>query len=62
MLQDGRSRVRFPIKSLDFSIHLFLPAALSTQPLTNEYQEFYGGKEQPVRKADNLTAIYEPIS
>jgi hypothetical protein len=28
MLQAGRSRVRFPIRSLDFSIYLILPAAL----------------------------------
>jgi hypothetical protein len=29
----------------------------------NDYQEFSwggGGKERPARKADNLTAIYEP--
>jgi hypothetical protein len=38
MLQAGRSRVRFPMRSLDFSIGLILPAALKprgpTQPLT----------------------------
>jgi hypothetical protein len=28
MLQAGRSRVRFPMSSLDFSIYLILPAAL----------------------------------
>jgi hypothetical protein len=28
MLQAGRSRVRTPMKSLDFSIDLILPAAL----------------------------------
>jgi hypothetical protein len=28
MLQAARSRVRFPIRSLDFSIDLILPAAL----------------------------------
>jgi hypothetical protein len=28
MLQAGRSRVRFPMRSLDFSIDLILPAAL----------------------------------
>jgi hypothetical protein len=27
MLQAGRSRVRFPMRSLDFSIDLILPAA-----------------------------------
>jgi hypothetical protein len=34
MLQAWRSRVRFPMKSLDFSIDLILPALGSTQPLT----------------------------
>jgi hypothetical protein len=38
MLQAGRSRVRFPMRTLDFSVDLILPAALrplgSTQPLT----------------------------
>jgi hypothetical protein len=38
MLKAGRSRVRIPMRSLDFSIDLVLPAALwplgSTQPLT----------------------------
>jgi hypothetical protein len=39
MLQTGRSRIRFPMRSLDFSIDLNIPAALwSTQALT-EYQE-----------------------
>jgi hypothetical protein len=35
----------------------------STQPLNrNEYQESsWGGKGRPARKANNLTAIYEPI-
>jgi hypothetical protein len=28
MLQDGRSRLRFPLRSFDFSIDLILPAAL----------------------------------
>jgi hypothetical protein len=28
VLQDGRSRSRFPMRSLDFSIDLILPAAL----------------------------------
>jgi hypothetical protein len=38
MLKAGRSRVLFPMRSLDFSVDLILPAALwamrSTQPLT----------------------------
>jgi hypothetical protein len=28
MLQAGRSRVRFPMRSLDFSVDVILPAAL----------------------------------
>jgi hypothetical protein len=47
-----------------------LPAALGPGVYSasnrNEYQElikiiFLGGKARPARKADNLTAIYEPI-
>jgi hypothetical protein len=38
MLQAERSRIRFPMRSLDFSIDLIFPGALmplgSTQPLT----------------------------
>jgi hypothetical protein len=65
MLQAGRSRVRVPMRSLyDFS----LPNPSSrtralgfTQPLTNEFQKiFLLGKVLSARKADNLTAIYEP--
>jgi hypothetical protein len=33
MLQAGRSRVRFLMKSLGFTIYLILPALESTQPL-----------------------------
>jgi hypothetical protein len=56
MLQTGRSRVRFPISSFDFSIALILPAALtvfgSAQPLTEIItRNFPGGKERPARKA-----------
>jgi hypothetical protein len=47
-----------------FSIDLILPGF--TQPLTNEYQElikliFLGSKARAARKADKLTAIFEPI-
>jgi hypothetical protein len=34
MLQAVRSRVRFPMRSLDFAIDLILPSLGSTQPLT----------------------------
>jgi hypothetical protein len=54
MLQAGRSRFPFPMRSLDFSIDLILPTSLwpcgSTRPLPR-------GKVRPARKADNLTAI-----
>jgi hypothetical protein len=60
MLQAGRSRVPFPLRSLDFLISLILPAAL--WPLTEmSTRNFYGRKGQPARKADNPTAICEPI-
>jgi hypothetical protein len=62
MLRAGTSRVRFPM-SLDFSIDLILRTMTlgSTQPLTEKSTgNLPGGKGQPARKADNLTAIREP--
>jgi hypothetical protein len=51
-----------------FSIYLILPAALGPGVLSasrNEYQQqkktFLRIRARPVRRADNLTAIYEPI-
>jgi hypothetical protein len=66
MLQAGRSRVPFPIRSLAFSIYLILPAALwawgSIQPVTEmSIRNLPGGKGRLARKADHLTAICEPI-
>jgi hypothetical protein len=64
MLQAGRSRVRFPMRSLNVSIRLILPAALwSTQPLTKmSTRSLPGGKGRRARKVDNLTAIYGRFS
>jgi hypothetical protein len=65
MEQAGRSRVRFPMNSLDFSIELILPAALcpgvDSASDRNEYQNLPPDKGRPVTKADNLTAICESI-
>jgi hypothetical protein len=49
MLQAGRSRVRFPMRSLDYSIYLILPMALgSTQPLIEmSTRNLPGAKERP---------------
>jgi hypothetical protein len=65
MLQTGRSRVRFPMRSLD-SFNLPYPsrrtmALVSTEPLVLVVtRSLSGGKGRPARKADNLTAICEP--
>jgi hypothetical protein len=65
MLQAGRSRVLILMRSLDFSIDLILPFALrpwSTQPLTEiSNRNLPWGKGQLALKADNLTAVCEPI-
>jgi hypothetical protein len=68
MLQAGRSRVRVPMRWIFFS--LLNPSSRtialgSTQPLTEMLTRNLpgrgGGKGRPSRKADNLTAICEPI-
>jgi hypothetical protein len=66
MLQTGRSRVRFPLRSLDISIEPNPSSRTmsleSTQPLTEmSTRNLPGGKERPAGKVDNLTAICEPI-
>jgi hypothetical protein len=58
MLQPGRSRIRFPMRSLDFSID-YGPGVDSTSN-RNEYQDLPGGKGRQARGVDNLTAICEP--
>jgi hypothetical protein len=66
MLQAGRSRVRVPMRSLKF-FNLPNPCSRtmalgSTQPLTDmSMRNLPGAKWWPARKADNLTAICEPI-
>jgi hypothetical protein len=62
MLQAGRSRVRFPRRSLDFSIDLILLAHYGPQPLTEmSTRNLPRGKGRLAREADNLTAICEKI-
>ena len=62
-LQTGRSRVRFPMASLEFFIDIILPAGVDTGSNRNEYQEYFlGGKSRPVRRADNLTTFMYQLS
>jgi hypothetical protein len=66
VLQAERSRVLVLIRSLDFfnlpNLSNRSMAMESTQPLTEtSTRNLPGGKGRPVRKADNLTAICEPI-
>jgi hypothetical protein len=65
MLQAGRLRVWFPLKSMNFSIDLILPGCIMalglTQPLTEmSTRNLPGGKQWLAHEPDNLTAICEP--
>jgi hypothetical protein len=64
MLQAGRSRIQFPMRSLDFlnwpNIFSLTMALKSTQPLTEmSTRNLPGVKGRPARKAENLIAICE---
>jgi hypothetical protein len=64
MIQVGRSRVRIPMRSLDFCFSLLFPsrrttAPVSTQPLTEMCtRNLSWGKGLPAHKAGSLTAIF----
>jgi hypothetical protein len=65
MLQVGRSRDRFPMRQMEFSItpnpSSRTMALGSTQPLTEmSTRNLPTGKVRTARKVDNLTAICEP--
>jgi hypothetical protein len=66
MLQAGRLRVQFPMRSLDF-FNLPNPSSRtmalgSTQSVTEmSTRNLPLGKGRPAHKADNLTTICEPI-
>jgi hypothetical protein len=66
MLQAGRSRIRFPMMSLDF-FNWPNPSSRKmalglTYPLTEmSTRNPPGSKGRPARKVDNLTAICDPI-
>jgi hypothetical protein len=72
MLQGGRSRVRVPMRSLNFFFNLPNNSRCTTvlgfiQPLaemstsSRKIIMFLGSKARSISRADNLTAICEPI-
>jgi hypothetical protein len=65
MLQAGRSRVRLPMRSLDFQLTKFFQLhygpGVESASNRNEYGNLPVGKGRPAHKAGSLTPIYEPI-
>jgi hypothetical protein len=62
MLQTGRSPVQVPDERDFFNPSNRTMVLGSTQPLTEmNTRNLPGGKKWPARRADNLTAICEPI-
>jgi acetyl esterase/lipase len=66
MLQSGRLQVQVPMRSLEIfnlpSSSSRIMALGSIQPLTEmSTRNLPGARGRPARKADNLTAICEPI-
>jgi hypothetical protein len=65
MFKAGMSRVRVPMSMVFFNLANPFSRTMalgSTQPLTEmSTRNISGGKGRPARKADNLTAILEPI-
>jgi hypothetical protein len=62
MLQAGRLRIRVLMRWNFLSFQPHYGPGFDSASNRNEYQEpSWGGKGRPARKADNLTAICEPI-
>jgi hypothetical protein len=65
MLQALKSRVQVSMRWNFFNVpnpSSCTMALESTQPLTEmSTRNFHGGKERPAHKADNFTAMCEPI-
>jgi hypothetical protein len=60
MLKAGRSRVTFPMRSLDFSIGRTIALGLTERLTEMSTRNLHGGKGRSGRKAGNLIAICKP--
>jgi len=62
----GRSRDRFPVVSLDFSVTYsfrpYLGLGVDSVPSENEYQEHFLGVRRPVSEAENFTTFMYRMS